>query len=61
MVIGSAAGLGYGGYKLGEYFGLWGDENQSKPTSQQSSKGQETYKYADTVNLFDNIQWNTTK
>jgi hypothetical protein len=22
MVIGSAAGLGYGGYKLGEYFGL---------------------------------------
>lgn len=59
MTIGATAGLGYVGYKLGEHFGLWGDENQSKPTSQQSSGDENIHDYKDTINLFRNIQWNT--
>lgn len=61
MVIGTAAGLGYGAYKLGEHFGLWGDENQSKPTSQQSSGDENISTYGDTINYFRNIQWKTSK
>lgn len=54
----TVAGLGYGGYKAGEYFGLWGDENKPKPTSQQPSED-EIPPYQDTTNYFKNFRWDT--
>ena len=56
ITLGTAAGLTYGGYKAGEYFGLWGDENKPKPASQQPSKD-EIPQYQDTTNYFKNFRW----
>lgn len=37
ITLGTAAGLTYGGYKAGEHFGFWGDENQAEPVKQEQS------------------------
>lgn len=38
ITLGTAAGLTYGGYKAGEHFGFWGDENQPEPVKQEQSE-----------------------
>lgn len=51
ITLGTAAGFTYGGYKAGEHFGFWGDENQSEPVKQEQSEP--TY---DSANLKEMIK-----